>query len=344
MVTLYCAETGMPAIESDSRRGQVAPRETPPVCLRVRRVIRGIVGGRALIVAVLATMLWAAVSASAATVPGSARKDPLPSPQAMVLRGTNGYRVTVNAYRSGRRGSASVVVSAGRLHSLIGYTAPANLAAEGIHASLGRFGRIDLRWVPDGRIAQVRFGCHGHGPRRQLFFSRGAYVGALAIRGGNGFTAVRAHRVEWKPSWYRGASTCRREGGELVPGRGEILYAGAGGHHPSANLTVYQSKPGARVFVAASDKERVGRIAIERSTVARGSPRTFAFSSDFAIASVSPPQPFSGTARFARTEGDKGTWLGDLSVRFPDGRVAPLAGRSFEASFYSGELEGLAVP
>lgn len=287
----------------------------------------------------LAMMMSAAGSAVAGRAVRQVSEDAISSPQALVLHGTHGYGITVDAYRASRTRGARVIVSVDGARSLLRYAVPANLAGEGIHASLGRFGRIDLRWVPDGRIGEVKFACHGHGPQSHYFFDRGAYVGTLRFRGGKGFTAVRAHRVEWRPSWYRGYNSCRREGGEYTPGPGKILQADLGVHDPSVRFFAYQAKHGAPVEYEAYDREAVGRVEVERTTWADGGPTTLNSSPDFAAATIEPPAPFAGTASFARTKGENGTWTGDLTAGFPDGTVVSMAGTPFAAVFYSGSFE-----
>jgi hypothetical protein len=164
----------------------------------------------------------------------------------------------------------------------------------------------------------------------------------LSFRGGEGFTEVHRHRIEWRPSWYRGESTCASEGGELSPRPGEILEAS--GHRPGSSATqgfwMYQPKPGARVEYSAAETELRGPIEIERSAWAYGRSRTLTFTPDFSTAAVEPPAPFSGSASFRRTDRARGTWLGDLTVDFPDLAGVRLAGDDFEARFHSGLLEG----
>lgn len=82
--------------------------------------------------------------------------------------------------------------------------------------------------------------------------------------------------------------------------------------------------------------ERLGRITVSREAFVEGKPSTLTVPSSYRTGELSPPAPFSGTGLFERTEHAKGTWLGDLSVEFPDGFVQPLAGPSFEATLHSG--------
>jgi hypothetical protein len=300
-------------------------------------MFRGLMTGGTLTAAAL--VLLASTAGTASATPGVS-EDVIPSPGGVAVHGTHGFDLIVNTFPATRGRSARVVVSADREADLIQYTAPASLAGEGIHASLGRFGRIDLRWVPDGRLGEVTYSCHGHGRQGHFLFDRGAYVGTLRFRGGNGFTAVRAHRVEWRRSWYRSLTTCRREASESISRPGKILRAAVDDRDPRAGLLAYQPKPGAAVDYEAFDRQDVGPIKIERYAWTHGGPRTLTSSKDFSAATIEPPAPFSGTATFARTEHAHGTWLGDLTAEFADGSVVPMAGEPFAATFHSGALEG----
>jgi len=286
-----------------------------------------------------ALVLSASAAGTASATPGVS-EDVIPSPRGLAVHGTHGFDLIVRTLPATRGRSARVAVYADREGDLIRYEAPASLVGEGIHASLGRFGRIDLRWVPDGRLAEVTYDCHGHGRQGHFLFDHGAYVGTFRFRGGNGCTAARVHRVEWRRAWYDSLTTCRREAGESVPGRGRILQATVGDRYPGAGFSAYQPKPGAAVDYEAFAREAVGPVKIQRAAWVKGGPRTLTASKDFATATVEPPAPFSGTATFARTDHAHGTWLGDLTAEFADGSVAPMAGDPFAATFLSGTLEG----
>jgi hypothetical protein len=206
-------------------------------------MFRGLLSAASIGLAIVITTF--AVGTTTAAAVGGVSEDAFSSPRGMVLRGTHGYAIIVNTHPRSRGRRPEVVVSADDKRSLVRYAAPANLAGEGIHANLGRFGRINLRWVPDGRVEYEAY-----------------------------------------------------------------------------------------------DREVVGRVEIERTIWTSGRPRTLSSSSDFAAATVEPPAPFEGIAYFARTSGALGSWLGDLTVDFPDVSDVPMAGVRFATTFYSGSFEG----
>lgn len=270
---------------------------------------------------------------------GSTHDNPAPSPDGFYLRGSNGDGFAVNVTPDLVGGHAGTVrVEAGELGDGVSYSARGNLAGEGIRVDLGRFGRIDLRWKPNGQVKE-RHGKCGHFPH-DVFFDDGSYVGTVRLRGGDGFTAATAHRIRWSRSWYSSSSGCPFAVSEGFPGPGAILEVGQGEHrvHP-VELFVVQNGPGAEVLYQASQSEKIGRISVSRHVTVAGGPKTITVGPGFQTGEVSPPAPFSGTGRFERTEHARGTWLGDLSVEFPDHTTVPLAGKSFEAIFHSGYYE-----
>ncbi|HTR75922.1 MAG TPA: hypothetical protein VMH33_11785 [Solirubrobacterales bacterium] len=269
--------------------------------------------------------------------PGATPGNPFPSPHGLRIRGAHGYSIVLNASpgASGNVGRLHVAASgrAGRVY----YSARVDLRNEGLKANLGRFGRVDLRWVPAGGVSEVTERCHHH-PRR-FFFVTGAYVGTLRFRGGRGFTTARARRVVWRRAWYADASICSLGIQEGTPGPGEHLEAGAKGTkklwQSPTSLDMVQEKQGAPIAYEARQNERVGQVGLERVAWAWAGGKTLNFEPDFSSAEIHPPAPFSGSARFEATKGSRGSWLGDLLVDFPDRPDVRLAGKTFEASFES---------
>lgn len=121
--------------------------------------------------------------------------------------------------------------------------------------------------------------------------STAVLTSALRFRGGHGFTAVRAHRVEWRRAWYRGYTTCR-EGGEYLSGSGKVLQVQAGARATKVRrFFAYLPQAGARVEFEAFDSETVGPVEVKRSTWTYAAPKTFTSSPDFAAATIAPPVP-----------------------------------------------------
>jgi hypothetical protein len=293
-------------------------------------------------IAVLLGLLVAVDPAGAAPLPNSGltRDEPLPSPRALVVRGSHGDEFVVGAEPGDKAADDQAVVMVRRAGGSVSYRLKANLAGEGIRANLGRLGLIRLAWKPSGKVRLVR----GHCGRRRwkLYFDEGAYVGTLRLRVGGGASAVTAHRVVWRADWYPSSFGCSIDVSEGMPGPGAVLEAGhASEIWEPVHLSVFQKRPGARVSYDVQDFEKAGRIGITRAAYASGGPKTLVVGDGFRTGRIRPPAPFSGTGLFERQgrRGARGTWRGDLSVEFLDGTVMRLAGRSFEAIFHSGFYE-----
>ncbi|HVV89634.1 MAG TPA: hypothetical protein VHB53_03980 [Solirubrobacterales bacterium] len=269
--------------------------------------------------------------------PGATRGNPFPSPDGLFLRGSHGYGIQILAQAEEGKESGRLYVTIRGRTGEVDYLVPANFAGEGIRANLGPFGRVDMKWVPSGGVDEVTARCHRR--RRREFYARGAYVGTLRIHGGGGFTTVSARRVAWRRSWYAHASICRLRIQEGTPGPGEHLEAGAKGTQKlwqsPTSLDMVQEKRGVPIAYEARQDEQAGKVKLERVAWASAGGRTLDFKPDFSVAEIHPPAPFSGRARFEKTKGWRGSWLGDLRVDFPDRSGVPLAGKSFEASFES---------
>jgi hypothetical protein len=303
-------------------------------------MFRRFTSGALLVVVLLSLMaVGGATAAKPATFPGETHDDPFGSPHGLALRGTHGYEIFVAAQIAERSGGAKAAVEMVGKKGAVKLLAPANLAGEGIHANLGRYGRIDLRWIADGGVREVTGTCKP-GLRHHYFFATGTYVGTLRIRGVGGFTDATAHRIRWRRSWYPKDAGCPRGTSEGFPGPGVLLEAGhAANFWEPVHLAVVENGPGKRVEYEASDEERARRMWITRYAYVSGGPKTLDVAPGFRTASISPPAPFSGTGSFERTEHATGTWLGDLSVEFPDHTELSLAGTSFEATLHSGFRE-----
>jgi hypothetical protein len=270
--------------------------------------------------------------------PGQTRDNPYLSPRGLRLRGTGGFDAVIVAIPAFGGEHAEARVEIGDSEGIVKYTVPANLAGEGIHANFGRYGRIDLRWVPNGGVRAVPSNCEGF--RTRYFFSTGSYVGSVRFRGGRRFTKITARRVAWRRSWYPKDYECPLRVSEGQPGPGTILDAeGWVKRTRPIRIDAIQERAGARVQYQAAQFEQAGRMAIARYAFAFAGPKTLSVSSDFSTGEISPPAPFSGTGRFERTERARGTWRGDLSVEFIDHTTTRLDGGSFEAVLHSGYYE-----
>lgn len=279
------------------------------------------------------TVLAASTAASAEVPPeeevGSTAANPYTSPSGLSIRSSDGYWLTVNS----ASGHGVEVEASGADGSVI-YTVPGSDTDAGIHANLGKYGRIDMRWVPNGRVREVRVKCHYKGVKKH-FYDAGSYVGTLRFRGGGGFTSVHLHRVAWHRSWYSALGACGYSLRTGEPGAGIVIEAGERGHISSpVHFFVYRPHTGAKVEYGARFDQKEGRIKITRHGYAEGETHSLTAAGEYpsVTATISPPAPFYGTATFEPSGPEKGTLTGTVGVEFPDHTKVALAGEGFEAA------------
>jgi hypothetical protein len=272
----------------------------------------------------------------------------------LALRGTNGFGIEV-ALLNRRRLSVSASASRGRGLVLTNYTltAPQPRGSNGIKASLGKLGRIDLRFVPEEVEEKKPFVpvCDGEKTRVEL----GHFVGLIEFRGEHGYTRVRATRagggvvVEPAPSCRAKAKHAPHKRGraaEFERRMSTLAGSPTAGVH-LAELTVSRQNPQATFsafrasfpakgkqenlenFVAGAARDR-GRIKEESSALDLLVSGPYFHVPDLSRptheAVLEPPGPFLGGATLQRESAHQVSWLGDLRVNLPGFGVVPLTG------------------
>jgi hypothetical protein len=288
-----------------------------------------------ILVLILVGMVLASSPGARAEAPpeeevGTTASDPYASPFGLAVRSSNGYSLSVNTTAKVHRVEVEAAGPAGS----VTYTAPGSISDAGIHANLGAYGRVDMHWVPNGRVREVRLKCRSKGVITH-FYDAGSYEGTLRFRGGGGFTSVNMHRVAWRRSWYSAAYACGFSLSTGEPGAGVVIEAGERGHISTpVHFLVYRPHRGAKVEYSAHSDQKTGRIKITRHAFADGGTHslTVAAANGTTTATIAPPGPFYGAATFERASGSKGTLTGELGVEFPDHTKVALAGKGFEAA------------
>jgi hypothetical protein len=273
--------------------------------------------------------------------PGSTRADPLPSPGAFVIHGTNGYAIGVAAEPAYDGGPGHVLVQIVNSLGDTTYIAPARLDGEGIRADLGIFGKVNMRWYPNGHVGVLSIRCKRYHSR--VYVTEGTYRGSVRIVGERGFTAVTANRVRGRTGWYH-VGGCEYITSEGFPGPGILLDASIFESRLPKDfyryLAAVQNYPQERVSYLAGMGERRGRLAIDRRAYAIGRPQTLTFDNRLDTGAITPPDPFSGTGTFERiARGRPGRWRGDLTVDFPGRPGVSLTGKDFGATLMHGFRE-----
>lgn len=256
-------------------------------------------------------------------------KDP-PVDARFTVRASNGYSLSVSNYRS------QIYVSAGGRDGSASYIVPGRVTPRGMWANLGKRGRIEVEFRPSGNLTRRVPPRHCEGEPRVS--RQGAFVGTIRFNGERGFTRVRASRaggsVHVTPAWK--CKRGRRGGGRSCQPTGETtesidLEAGIRRKISFAAVTEPLTDETARPIFVASTLEKRGRMRITRFVFVTGPEPAFAYDADLALATVSPPSPFSGSAMFWRGERFD-SWTGTLRVSLPGAPNVALTGPAFEAS------------
>lgn len=275
--------------------------------------------------------------AAQAVPPGFNSSNPIPSPGAFSVPGSHGYTISVFADTNRKR--PRVLVSAVSRSGRVSVSAPADLSNEGIRADLGRYGRIDMAWVPNGQAEEGKTRCRTV-PPTPIWFAGGQYAGTFSFHGEKGFTDVEVGSVDGREGWWR-YSSCGYTVSEGYPGPGFLLEAQRSADGPAYRyLSAVQNSRGGKVSFVAGMGELDGPLGVSRSAyvlVGRGALKV---DDKLDRAEVRPPAPFSGRGVFDRiARRGPGTWRGNLTVDFPGRSDVSLVGRRWTASLVRGSRE-----
>ncbi len=248
------------------------------------------------------------------------------------LKGSGGYSISV----FGNRGQ--VAITAQRGHSSVTYTARGLASSKRIKARFGGLGRVSVRFhpiQPPHLVPEPPGNCKGRGEVVQA----GRFVGTIALEGEQGYTTVHASRAKGKVTRAL-KQTCKDEGdgggGPAI--RWTILSASSESEGIIFTAFKTESKTipalDGTAFGASIFELRSRRFTIFRSIGANEGPNaftTFRSGREITSATITPPQPFMGSATYQRVKGSLGTWTGSLAGDFPGRGEVSLAGSGFSA-------------
>jgi hypothetical protein len=261
------------------------------------------------------------------------------------LRGTHGYRVSLEVYDRRAELNVDKRVSHQGLISAY-YSLDRRLpAGSDIRFRLGKEGDVDLRFVPDRVVEHEYPNCTG-GPE---ITEHGHFVGTIRFHGRRDFTQVDAHRVDGfvtrtpphrchreKSSNGQSFSVGVGTGTQSVPkGALELIAGTADGKLQFTGSRFEESSPlpPIETFLASIERVEPGFTATS-SAFDGGSQGGFVSpepSSPLSAAEISPSAPFSGSASFALTPPRHDEWSGDLAVELPGYGRVPLTGPKIRA-------------
>lgn len=278
---------------------------------------------------------------SVALAPGSARasaptqfraalKGPLPVPGAFRLPASNGYTLYVAGIPPYANRPGGLLIYAYTKGKSVTYQAPATVTETSIQANLGELGEISVTFHRSGRAASAPCG------DRTIRFDSGNYEGTIDFHGEEGYTTVKTTTAPGNID-YRLAGICDEGFSEGFSGRprGAALHV----RNPALGqeMSVSKRRPGAAAQIAAWVSEYSNGISIERFTGLRMPGEGFTYDRRLQTASVRPPAPFAGSARFDLRKKAGKRWSGDLTVDLPGKAGVPLTGTLLRATLVPSE-------
>jgi hypothetical protein len=232
------------------------------------------------------------------------------------------------------------------MYQAVSYEVPGQVSEAGLKVRFGRLGLIDAAFTPTETLdeTQVSPGCTG-APRT---LRDGVFAGTISFAGERGYVRIEAPQVEGSmsviPAWK-----CPEEDGmspfEPIPGFSRSSARPADGNRESASLAaftrgfksffgagVHHRHSGGRSVFYGAKEERRERMEIYRVTSVRGPASAFDFDFEAGTATLNPPRPLKGHARFW---GDRHDGFWRSTIRVPLLGSAPLrTGRGFGAALY----------
>ncbi len=290
---------------------------------------RGPISGGVLL-ALLCALAFAATASAAPTKRGPELLIPA---NAFTVQGTNGYTISGSFYQR-EKGSnhGTLAVNATRGGESVGYAVPARVTPNSVRANLGRLGRVDLTLHFSGEEATATFQCS----EQSFKYEPGTFEGTFEFHGEGGFTRASATTMAAVPDFSLptlGPPSCEGYGetfSSIEPGARLKAVSYAGGH--TLKFQLNKNGPKTKTIYTASLSERHGGMRIHREVNGTAPASAFRFGKSLSTATVSPPAPFSGTARVRRSPNAVSPlFTGNLTLAFP-GRTVELDGPAVHLS------------
>jgi hypothetical protein len=292
-----------------------------------RTALRRLSGLAALLVLLCAVTLAAgpARAAAPARFRASASR-PLPAPGAFRLAASNGYMLYVVGIPAHDDHSGSLLIYAAAKGRGVTYETPAVVTETSIQADLGELGKVSVAFHRSNRATKVRCG------KEVIRFDSGAYEGTIDFWGEEGYTTVEATSAPGNIDYWM-AGLCGEGFSEGSVGRPLKVQNPALG----PEMAVRKRRPGAAAQIAAWASEYENGISIERFTASWMPGADFTYDRPLRTATVRPPAPFAGSARFDLCKKAGRRWSGDLAVDLPGKSDVPLTAPLLRATLVPAE-------
>lgn len=267
----------------------------------------------------------------------------------MFLEASNGYRGLVMT-----RGHRQVTLILWKGNTTFEARTEGRVTRHGINARFGDLGKISVRF----RGKPFSFGFPGdkEGKRRcrgrRSESESGLFHGTIRFRGENGFTQLNSKHVRgFMDRYYR--RVCRRDPDEdssfatalkrlidLLPVTTLRANARVERTNVRFEAAAIDFRPllgpgvGLAYTISAQTVEWDRGMRLTRSVSAEGDDGSFLFRRGRKAprtATVAPPKPFVGTAKYRKEPGSPGSWVGSLAARLPGAGLAAMTGPDFRA-------------
>jgi hypothetical protein len=261
------------------------------------------------------------------------------APVGFKLQGSHGYSIAGEAFDEEVLPHGSIVLSVSRGNEVASYQAPAQVTADSIHADLGGLGRVDLVLRRSGREKTLNVACF----HDRETFEPGTWEGVIEFNGELGYTHARATQAAALPylALLGQGRLCRQQSsGESrsprLPGARLAGISYANGR--TLKFRFNKNRPGGKTLFSASLSERRDGIRIYRELSGVAAAGAFRYDPLLRTATLSPPAPFSGSARLTRERNSVSPlFAGNLTLAFP-GHSVGLGGREVHVSLVHARL------
>lgn len=252
----------------------------------------------------------------------------LPYPPGFKIEASNGYSMFVFGVpaREGHPPTLAIFVT-GKNDGAF-YSAPATVTEKSIQASLGSLGEIAVTFHPSGKARPERSECGG----KPFSFDSGRYEGTIDFHGEEGFTGIEATSAPGDLGFLLNIvcpGMSGSSGGAFMPGAELDLRANRSKTGP--HLRVVKNRPKARAHYEVSVSEMSNGVSIERFAGLIAPAGTFSYDPKVQTATLHPPAPFSGSARFHQGAKPQNRWTGNLTVDLPGKAGVALTGGGLRA-------------
>lgn len=219
----------------------------------------------------------------------------------------------------------------------VNYIVEGDVTREGVEAKFGQLGEVSLAFEPTKTISTRKPPRRCKGDAAEEL--EGVYSGTFSFRGERGYVEAEATRVHGEMqivplrtcTYPRTRPFSRPRTQRAARGQAETAVISAGRDHELFGA-IARRAPGesTTVFVANTAELREG-MRVYRYTIAPGRVSTFLFDFKRGTASVRPPWPFQGSARFRRGPHGRNSWSGSLRVSMLGAGILDLTAPGFRA-------------